>query len=105
MASTPRVRAHDPDSHKGWQVDWCDWLEARGFAVDGSTIVATSFTVPAPATETFDDRSGSVSRVWIEDVPEGETIEVQAHISMPSPGGGAPLITDTFTFKLRGRQT
>ena len=102
--SNREFRAHDETAHKRWEVDWEEWLVARGFEADGSDISSTSFTLTTTgtATITFQDRLQAVARVWINNVTFGEKVTVNALIQMPSPGGGAPVVVDTFRFEIRG---
>lgn len=92
----------DPDSHLFYDVDWGEWLTARGFLVDGSEIVTTAFVVDSPATKTFENRTLAVARVWVKEVPIGADVNVTCTITMPEPDAGAGVVTDDFTFCLRG---
>ena len=109
MASSYEVRAHDPAAHKRWEVDWSDWLTARGFLEDGSEIVSTNFTLDLEGGSTtqitFQDLSGAVARVWINGISLNEEVLVIAEITMPQPDVSAPNVQDRFRFKLRGTPT
>lgn len=94
----------DPNSHLFYDVDWSEWLTARGFLADGSQITSTAFVVEAPGTKTFENRTGAVARVWVKDVPKAEDVNVTCTISMPEPDPMAGLVTDDFTFCLRGSE-
>lgn len=94
--------SQDPDTHAGYQVNWADWLTARGFLVTGAEIVSTSFVVEAPATKTFEDRVGALAMVWVNGVPDATDVLVTCTITMPKPDPSAPNITDQFSFIIRG---
>ena len=102
MGTFPTKIKHDPDRHLFYDADWCDWLTARGFPVDGSTIVTVVYTVAAPATKTFEELNGAVSRVGISGVPLNTNILVTATITMPEVFLSSGVITDDFSFTLRG---
>ncbi len=102
MASFPTLVKHDPDSHVFYDADWCDWLTARGFPVDGSTIVTVVYTVAAPATKTFEELTAAISRVGISGVPLNTNILVKATITMPEVFLSSGVVTDDFSFTLRG---
>jgi len=93
----------DPDSHLFYDVDWGEWLTARGFLVDGSQIVSTVFVVTG-ATKSFENRTLAVARVWVKDVIIATDVTVTCTISLPEPDPGAGLVTDDFTFCIRGSQ-
>ncbi len=104
MAAGKRPTGQDPQAHVFYDVDWTDWLTARGFLANGSEITSAPFTVAAPATLSFEVLNGAVARVYIKDVPLNGSIEVISTINMPEPDPGAGLVTDQVTFTIKGKQ-
>lgn len=94
--------SQDVDAHVFYEVDWLDWLTARGFLADGSEIVSLVATVEAPGALTFEQTAVTVHRIWVDNPPKNNSIKVTSTITMPEPNVGAGVVTDQFTFKVKG---
>ena len=98
----PSVVAQDPDDKSFYDVDFCNWLSARGFPIDGSTIDSITFVVAAPATKTFETKVGAVGRVGVSGVSLNTNVLITATIVMPEVFSGGGTIEADFSFTLRG---
>ncbi len=101
-----QIVVQDPDAHVFYDVDWEDWLVARGFLADGSEIVSITWLEDGGAfavtNKTFQALTGAVARVWIKGVPKGTTVLITSRVTMPEPDAGAGAVTNDFSFKVKG---
>jgi hypothetical protein len=80
----------DPDAKLDYKIDWSDWL-------DGDTISASTWTVPAGLTKVSDTFSNTTATIWLSGGTAGLHYEVTNRITT-----GAGRIDDrTLSFRIR----
>ena len=90
----------EPGDHLYYDVDWNDWLTARGLT--SSAIVSFTWTTTAGSI-TGQAQTGTVARVYIKDIPDRRSVEVTCMLTATAPEGSTPL-KDNFSFKIIGAQ-
>jgi hypothetical protein len=88
-------------SHKGYEVDWSDWLALRGYQT--SDIQSVIWTVTPALGPTYTLLSGAKAQAFFNSVGARKRYHVVCKIVMPPPNAGGMAVTDEYAFDILGR--